>query len=35
MVLVHTAVRPEAAGGPSGIELADLWYAALAQYGSR
>ncbi|HUN52374.1 MAG TPA: serine hydrolase [Candidatus Sulfotelmatobacter sp.] len=35
LVLVTTAVRPEAAGGPSGIELADLWYAVLAQYGDR
>ena len=35
MVLMSTAVRPEAAGGPSGIELADLWYAVLPQYGPR
>lgn len=35
MVLVHTAVRPNAAGGPSGVELAALWYAVLAQYGPR
>lgn len=35
MVLVHTAVRPNASGGPSGVELAALWYAVLAQYGPR
>jgi len=35
LVLVGTAVRPEAAGGPSGVELADLWYAVLAQYGPK
>ena len=35
MVLVHTAVRLNAAGGPSGVELAAVWYAVLAQYGPR
>lgn len=35
LVLVHTAVRPNAMGGPSGVELAALWYAVLAQYGPR
>ncbi len=35
LVLVHTAVRPNAAGGPSGVELATLWYAILAQYSER
>ena len=33
LVLVHTAVRLNAAGGPSGVELAALWYAVLAQHG--
>lgn len=35
LVLVHTAVRPDAAPGPSGVELAALWYAILAQYSPR
>lgn len=35
LVLVHTAVRPNAMGGPSGVELAALWYAVLAQYSAR
>jgi CubicO group peptidase (beta-lactamase class C family) len=33
MVLVHTAVRLNPAPGPSGVELAALWYAVLAQFG--
>lgn len=35
MVMVHLAVRPNATGGPEGVELAALWYAVLAQYGPR
>lgn len=35
LVLVHTAVRPNVIGGPSGVELAALWYAVLAQYPAR
>jgi CubicO group peptidase (beta-lactamase class C family) len=35
MVLVHTAVRPNAAPNSSGVELSALWYAVLAQYGQR
>lgn len=33
MVLVHTAVRLNFAGGPANVEVAGLWYAVLAQYG--
>jgi CubicO group peptidase (beta-lactamase class C family) len=33
MVLVHTAVRLNAASGPANVEIAALWYAVLAQYG--
>ena len=35
MVLVHTAVRLNPAPDPSGVEIAALWYAVLAQYGPR
>jgi CubicO group peptidase (beta-lactamase class C family) len=35
MVVVHTAVRPNAGPSPSGVELSALWYAVLAQYGQR
>jgi CubicO group peptidase (beta-lactamase class C family) len=35
IVLVHTAVRPNAAPSSSGVELSALWYAVLAQYGQR
>lgn len=35
IVLIHTAVRPNAAPNSSNVELSSLWYAVLAQFGPR